>query len=218
MGVVKLLAEYNTTLAWRCPICGELSPDEINIFDFSGNNKLDLKCDCDFVKVSIDRMKNKYCLEYTCIFCESRHSILYSPEEFWNNQIKQIKCLDMGAELGYLGPQDKINSFLETEEELNHILSELEVKDYFYQPEIMLSILDELQSIAESSNLVCQCGNLDIDIEILPQELRLICENCQGTTTINTETQEDLQVLKKMQKVKILEGVVSALEGASKQG
>ena len=212
-----MISEYNTTLAWRCPICGELSPDQINIFDFSGNNKLDLKCDCDFVKVSIDRMKSRYCLEYTCIFCESHHSIFYSKEEFWGNDIKRIKCLDIGAELGYLGPKDKINSFLETEEELNLILSELEVKDYFSKPEIMLSILDELQAIAENSNLICQCGNLDIDIEILPQELRLICENCQGTTTINTETKEDLQMLKKLQKVKILEGVVSALKGSSTQ-
>ena len=210
-----MLIKYRTTLAWRCPICGELSPDKINIFDFSGNNRLDLKCDCDFVKVSIERKKHKYCLEYTCIFCESRHSVTYSAAEFWNGKIKEIKCLDMEAELGYLGSEAKIENFLETEAELNHILSELEVEDYFSQPEIMLSILDELQVIAQNSKLICQCGNLDIDIEILPQELRLICENCQGTTTINTETQEDLQVLKQMQKVKILEGVVSALEGAT---
>ena len=210
-----MLIEYKTTIAWRCPICGELSPDKVNIFDFAGNNRLDLKCDCDFVKVSIERMKNKYSLEYTCIFCESRHSIIYSSEEFWSAEIKEIKCLNMEAELGYLGSKTKINNFLETEEELNHVLSELEVKDYFSQPEIMLSILDELQLIAQNSNLVCQCGNLDIDIEILPQEIRLICENCQGTTTINTATQEDLEVLKQMQKIRILEGVVSALEGAS---
>ena len=82
----------------------------------------------------------------------------------------------------------------------------------------MLSILDELQVIAQNSKLVCQCGNLDIDIGILPQEIRLICENCQGTTTINTATQEDLEVLKQIQKIKILEGVVSALESASQEG
>jgi hypothetical protein len=122
-----LLLEYNTTLAWRCPTCGELSPDQINIFDFSGNNKLNLKCDCDFVKVSIERIKNRYCLEYTCIFCEKQHSIFYSAEEFWDDQIKRIKCLDIGAELGYLGSQNKLDNFLKTEKELNLVLGDLSV-------------------------------------------------------------------------------------------
>ncbi|TDX59146.1 hypothetical protein [Orenia marismortui] len=210
-----MLLECNATLAWRCPICGELELDEINIFDFSGKNRLEMKCVCGFTKLVFGKNSpKKYWLEYSCIVCESTHRVSYTQSKLWSDQIKEIKCLGNNAELGYLGPYDEVKKLAEEEEKcLKLMIDQLEFDDYFNNPEIMLSVLNELHDIAATNGLVCQCGNSDIDIDMLPREIRLTCNNCHGVTRISAENKDDLAFLRKIKQIKILEGVVSALEG-----
>ncbi len=210
-----MLLECNVTLAWRCPICGELDLEKINIFDFSGKNRLEIKCGCGFTKLIMGKNKRKkYWIEYPCVVCESNHTVFYSQRQLWSDKIKEIICVENSAELGYLGPYDEVKKLAEEEEEcLRLMIDNLEFEDYFKNPEIMLSVLNELHDIAESNGLVCQCGNSDIDIDMLPQEIRLTCSRCKGVTRISAETKDDLIFLKKIKQIKILEGVVSALEG-----
>ncbi|MCK8816417.1 hypothetical protein MWH28_03430 [Natroniella sulfidigena] len=209
-----MLLDFSTTFAWRCPFCGELELNEINIFYFSGTDKLEIKCGCDFTKLVVIKNNSKrYQLKYNCIICESEHRVFYKQSELWSNQVKKIKCVDNGAELGYLGPYTEVKKLADLEEEyLELMMDKLEFEDYFSNPEVMLSVLNILHDIAENSGLTCQCGNDDIEIEMLPGKVKLTCHQCYGAITINAETKDDLLFLKKLRKVKILEGVVSALE------
>ena len=209
-----MIFKHEATLAWRCPICGELELNPFNIFNFSGKDKLEIKCDCGFVKLIIKTNNyKKYCLEYICVICEQKHQILFKYDKMWSEEVKKIKCMDNNIEFGYLGPYDEVEKLAREEEEyLDLMLNNLEFDDYFVNPEIMLSILNLLHDIAEKKGLVCQCGNHNIDIEMLPREVRLICKTCDGTTRINAINKEDLEILKKIKKIEILEGVVSALK------
>ncbi|OCL25672.1 hypothetical protein U472_15185 [Orenia metallireducens] len=210
-----MLLQCNATLAWRCPLCGELELNQISIFDFSGKNRLEIKCGCGYTKLVFGKSSSKkYWLEYACVVCESTHRVSFTQGQFWVNRVKKIKCLDNGAELGYLGPYEDVKRLADQEEEyLRLMIDKLEFEDYFNNPEIMLSVLNELHDIAEANGLVCQCGSSDIDIDMLPREIRLTCNRCHGVTRISAETKEDLAFLRKIKQIKILEGVVSALEG-----
>ncbi|WP_027339896.1 hypothetical protein [Halonatronum saccharophilum] len=209
-----MLLEFKLALAWRCPVCGELEVDEINLFDFSGKDRLDIKCGCGFTKLVFGKGdKKRYWLEYSCLICETKHRVSYSQSDFWSKRIKKLKCLDNGAELGYLGDYKEVKRLADEEEEcLKIMIDKLEFEDYFSNPEIMLSVLNELHDIAETNGLICQCGNSNIDIDMLPKEIRLTCNRCRGVTKVKAESNDDLAFLKKIRQIKILEGVVSALE------
>ncbi len=208
------LVKCDTTLALRCPICGKLDLEGVNIFDFSGTDKLNIDCSCGFTKLTIvKRGYKRYYMEYNCVVCESKHRVFYNQSQLWSKEIKGIRCTNNGAELGYLGSYAKVKKLAEEEREYLELLAEnLEFEDYFSNPEIMLSILDELHNIAEKNGLVCQCGSTDIDIDMLPGEVKLTCNNCKGVIKVSAESTEDLMFLKKLRKVRILEGVVKVLE------
>ncbi|GAB6137275.1 hypothetical protein [Halanaerobaculum tunisiense] len=208
-----MLIEYQTTLAWRCPRCSKLELEQVNIFDFSGTDKLKLDCDCGETKLLIIKEGSNFRLKYPCIFCDTQHSQFYNATEFWFGDVESISCSTNQTALGYFGPEDRLEELVREEEEyLEQMMDKLEFEDCFDSPQIMLAAVNELHDIAMESGLVCQCGSQEIDIEMLAGEIELICQECEGVTKIQAQTEEDLASLRKLKKIKILEGVVSALE------
>ncbi|SJZ48552.1 hypothetical protein [Selenihalanaerobacter shriftii] len=209
-----MLIDYKATLALRCPICGEIGLHSFTIFDFSGGENLQIECECGFNKMVIGTNNYKqYWLQFACVICEVEHITFYKGNELWSSDIKEISCLENEIELGYLGLADKVKKTIEEEEkELESVLDEVGFENYFSSPEIMLSALNLLHDIAETGGLSCQCGNDDIDIDMFPGKIELLCNQCDGLTTINAETKADLNFLKNIKKIEMLEGVVSALE------
>ncbi|KXS45725.1 MAG: hypothetical protein AWU54_202 [Candidatus Frackibacter sp. T328-2] len=209
-----MLIDLKATLALRCPICGELERHSFTIFDFSGRQNLEIKCKCGFNKLVIGTNNYKqYWFQFPCIICEVEHIIFYDNQELWSSQIKEIACLENEVELGYLGSEIKVDELIQEEEEyFEFMFDEVGFENYFSSPEIMLSALNLLHDIAETGGLSCQCGNNDIDIDMFPGKIELLCDQCDGLTTVSAETEEDLTFLKNIKKIEMLEGVVSALE------
>jgi len=186
----------------------------LNIFDFSGGDNVEVKCECGFNKIIIGTNNYKqYWLQFACVICEVEHIIFYKSKELWSSGVKEISCLENEVELGYLGSEDEVQNLIKDEEEyMELMLEEVGFENYFSSPEIMLSALNLLYDIAETGGLSCQCGNDDIDIDMFPGKIELLCNKCDGLTTINAETEDDLAFLKNIKKIEMLEGVVSALE------
>ncbi|MBM7622877.1 hypothetical protein [Sporohalobacter salinus] len=208
-----MVIDYRATLALQCPICGEIESHSFTVFGFSGQDSLEMKCSCGFNKMTITTNKHKqYWLQFACVVCETEHVITYKNNELWSPEVKEISCLENELQLGYLGTEAKVRELIEEEGKLSSIFSEVGIENYFSSPDIMLSALNSLYDIAESGGLFCQCGNKDIEIDMLPGKIELSCKECDGLITINAETQEDLTFLKNIKKIEMLEGVVSALE------
>lgn len=193
-----MVLELSTAFAMRCPVCGRLEVDQINIFQLSGNRKHTIYCECGSEKAIISRKGSSYLvMDYYCIICDYKHSIVIPKEKFWTkNHLNILGCLETDLSLGYYGPYKLIKEELESQQrDLASLADELGFDD-FIDPELMLEVLDYLHDSAANSNLYCECGSHDINIELFSDKVELTCNNCQASLIIPAAYREDLVRLK----------------------
>ncbi len=208
-----MVIEYFTTISLRCPVCGRLDIHPISIFDFSGKSGKDIYCECGYRKVKLGNKNFKrFWIQFSCIICEMEHTLYYTPAEFWGLRLLTIHCPDTDLKLGYLGPEILVQGEIQDQQQdLDDMIKDLGFDDYFRDPEVMLGVLDILHDIAETGGLFCQCGNRNIDIDMYPDKIELLCRNCQGITMINARTVSDLEQLKETKRVILIKGKNTAL-------
>lgn len=200
-----MVIELTTAFAMRCPGCGRLEVDQVNIFQLSGREEITFQCECGTHKARIRLKGSSYVvLEYYCIICDREHSAVLTRKQFWNQKyLNAIYCLDTDLNLGYYGLYDLINQELERQqEELNSMANDLGF-DEFVNPEIMLEVLDYLDDIAASGRLFCECGSHNINIELFSDRLELSCNNCYAYHQIPAASKEDLEAVKKLDEIKV---------------
>lgn len=200
-----MVIELSTTFAMRCPGCGRLEVDEINIFQLLGKKELTIHCECGTHKATLRLKGSRYVvIEYYCIICDHEHSAVFSRKQLWTqNYLNSIFCLDTDLNLGYFGPYKLINKELERQqEELNSMANDLGF-DEFANPEIMLEILDYLDDIAANEGLYCECGSHNINIELFSDRLELSCNNCYSIRQIPAAKKADLEAIKKLDEIKV---------------
>lgn len=203
---------YLTTISLRCPVCGKLDVHPVGIFDFSGDGCKEIYCECGYKKVKLSTKNfRRYSLQFNCIICELEHTLFFSPEEFWSSQLLTVRCPDTDLKLGYLGPEVLVQNEIRDQQDLDSMIKDSDFEDYFCDPEVMLGVLDILHDIAEAGGLICQCGNRNIDIDMYPDKIELICRDCHGMTMINARTTADLEKLKERNRIVLTKGKSSAL-------
>ncbi|MCG8638685.1 MAG: hypothetical protein MI862_03060, partial [Desulfobacterales bacterium] len=183
------------------------------IFDFSGKKEIEIHCMCGYKKIKIGTKNFKrFWVQFNCIICELEHTLFFSARQFWGNNLLTIHCPDTELKLGYLGPECHVQGEIQDQQqELDAMIKDLGFDDYFCDPEIMLGVLDILHDIAEAGGLLCQCGNRNIDIDMYPDKINLICRECKGMTKINAHTNVDLERLKNSTQIILPKGKSSAL-------
>ncbi|AZR74037.1 hypothetical protein BBF96_11915 [Anoxybacter fermentans] len=209
-----MIIEYLTTISLRCPVCGRLDVHPINIFDFSGQRSKEIYCSCGYRKVKLETKNYKrYWVQFNCIICELEHTLFFTPSAFWGSKLLTIRCPDTDLKLGYLGPEILVQGEIQDQQQdLEAMIKDLGFDDYFCDPEVMLGVLDILHDIAEAGGLFCQCGNKNIDIDMYPDKIELVCRECQGMTMIKARTIADLEQLKETNKVILTKGKNTALQ------
>mgnify|MGYP007100548937 CR=1 FL=1 len=86
--------------------------------------------------------------------------------------------------------------------------------DYFTRPEVMFQVLGHLKSLAEKENLICQCGNRRIKVDVFPDKLELRCISCHSLLIIYAETQEDLMAVRKMPRIVMSERGFASIDAS----
>ena len=195
-----MVLELSTALAMRCPICGRLNIDQLNIFQLSGDTRHKIYCECGSHKMTVSKKGADYIVvEYYCIICDYEHSVLLSGNKFWSKRhLSSLVCLETNLNLGYYGSYELINDKLQKQqEELDSMADELGFND-FSDPELILAILDYLHDIAANGNLYCECGSHDISIDLSSERVKLICNKCQASYVVPVTSRKDLDKLKKL--------------------
>ncbi|MFW5991590.1 MAG: hypothetical protein ACOCQN_00165 [Halanaerobiaceae bacterium] len=208
-----MVIEKSTAFAMRCPTCGRLDVEQINIFQLSGDGEVVFRCDCGTTKATIRKRGGSYIsVNYYCIICDKPHSIVLPKNIFWSRKhLNTLHCLDTDLNLGYFGSYRLIREELERQqEELNSMANELGF-DEFADPEVMLEILDYLHDIAATGGLYCECGSHNINIELFSDKLELSCHHCNARLKISAAKRADLDNIKKMDEI-----IISFTTGRSK--
>ncbi len=201
-----MLIITDTLVAMRCPECGKLDYHNLSRFAFSGNNKVEIVCSCGFVKLVVStKNRRQYWVQVPCVVCETKHLRSLSSRMLWSGEVNYLFCQETGLELGYMGPEEEVRALAEAQEEsMEALANEFDGEDdYFHNAEIMYEVLNCLHDIAERGALYCQCGNQDVEVDIFPDRLELHCENCHSVNIIYAETEDDLQVIRKVETIEL---------------
>ena len=204
-----MIIETGALLAMRCPECGKLDYHYLSKFEFGRRKKVEIACKCGFIKLVVNtsgpRERKIYVLQVPCVVCESKHTHYLSSRRFWSDEVSYLLCQETGLELGYLGAEEAVRELaVAQEEDIESLANEFEGEDrYFNNSEIMYEVLNRLHDIAEQGALYCQCGNLDVEVDIFPDRLELHCKECDSINIIYAETEEDLRVIKDIETIEL---------------
>lgn len=219
-----MIIETGALLAMRCPECGKLDYHKLSRFDFGLRKKVEVTCKCGFVKLVVNTKDRKnYVLQVPCVVCESKHLRSISARRFWSGEVNYLFCQETGLELGYLGPDEEVRELAEAQEEsIESLAGDFDGEDrYFNNSEIMYEVLNCLHDIAEQGSLYCQCGNLDVEVDIFPDRLELHCKECDSINIIYAETEDDLRVIKGVDTIELTRngfGYLDSLANMDKTG
>lgn len=208
-------------LGMRCPECGKLDYHRLSRFNFSGRKRVEIKCACGAVKLGIStRNRKDYLLQVPCVVCETSHALAISARMLWHGEVAYLYCQETGLDLGYLGPEEDVLVLSAAHEEsMEALANEFEKEDeYFHNPEIMYEVLNRLHDIAEQGTLYCQCGNVDVDVDIFPDRLELNCQDCDSINIIYAETEEDLRVIRDTEAIELTRNGFKCLDSVANTG
>ncbi|MGE5528408.1 MAG: hypothetical protein ACM3X6_04610 [Patescibacteria group bacterium] len=195
-----LLLSTSRTVALRCPLCGRFQIHTFSLFSFVRGRPLAITCGCGFNKMTISAAAHKnYRIQLACLACTGTHPVYLRRGELWGDALHRFHCPEVGAEVGYLGPEQTVRRVAaEERDRLDSIANDLGFDDFFIHPEIMLGTLAHLHFLAGSKNLGCQCGNQEIEVDVFPDKLELRCMSCDSLLIVYAETPEDLAAVRRM--------------------
>lgn len=200
-----MLINTNSIMTMRCPICGIIKYHDLSRFAISKGNPIHINCSCGAAALIISTKNHAlYRLQVPCLICDCKHQMEFTGKFLWSGEIIRLSCSDTGLELGYIGPEPAVKQIIYNQElELDALADDMNSEDYFHNPDIMYEVLSCLHEIAEQGDLYCQCGNLEIEVELFPDCLELHCKNCDSINIIYAETEEDLNVIRQVDTIEL---------------
>ncbi|WP_148135268.1 hypothetical protein [Candidatus Formimonas warabiya] len=200
-----MVINTGTVLAMRCPKCGKLNFHAISLFAFSGKSSVCFDCDCGASSVVIATSNyKKFTLKTDCGMCETNHLFYLSYKELFSPEAFPLVCLDTGLEIGFVGSKEKVKDAVKNQERtFADLIEDTGFEEFFDNPDVMYQVLEYLNNISAEGAITCKCGNHNIDLDILPDRLEMVCSDCGNRGIIFAETKEDLLTLKQLGKIEL---------------
>ncbi len=206
-----VLNAKETTLAYRCPVCGKFILGLVGLFTLSGD-LIKLKCDCGGSELTIAYTADrKLRITVPCLFCPSPHSYLLSSDAFFDRELLALTCTLSSVDVCFIGKKEKVlEAAKASDRELLALLEEMGFDsfgeflsgrsaatdgsgdnvdreyrmDYAQIEEIVRFMLVEL---AEDGDILCGCREGDTaryDFEFCGDSVRIFCHTCGCETSI----------------------------------
>lgn len=189
-----MIITTHTSVALLCPHCGRLSWHELSLFKLNGQQEI-MACECGTPILTVEKKKSHYWFQTDCVFCEKKHIKSFTRREMITTTPLELYCLDADYVTGCIGPRDKVEKHIKGKRRsLTQLATEVSSPDYFENPDVMFTILARFYEVARTSGISCPCGNEQFEVDILPGEIKIRCQECNLQTIVPASQQEDLEL------------------------
>lgn len=174
-----MLLDFNQFDAFICPVCTSINITPVNIFDFSGNKNIILKCNSEHRErcVFIEEKKDKYKIAVKCPICNEPHDFSIKKSTFWKCKFFSFRCPLSDIEIYFHGNIQKVDEALKAQEEmLNEYNNDISYTD---EEDVLIdNIIYHLHLLLANDAVNCICGNSNIGLDIDDDSIILFCEKC----------------------------------------
>ncbi|CCQ93854.1 hypothetical protein CULT_1530007 [[Clostridium] ultunense Esp] len=199
------------TLILRCHFCARLREYELNLFHIRGGNKIEYKCECGETNITFIQKNKGIDIFVNCFNCGNKH--YYNLDLHTILKDDNIIYCFCGTEALYLGSKNMAKRFLLGKSiGIGSIDNDKTSKDFFNNFKVLAKILSILYGLKMENKISCSCGNSQINIELFSDRIELECLNCHSVKIIFAETEDDLSVLSKKDKIILEEKNISCID------
>ena len=198
-----ILNQKQTTVAYRCPVCGCTVMSLVGAFALSAD-MIRLKCPCGESDLTAVYTKDKKVrLSIPCFLCPTPHSVTVSSQMFFETPLTAFPCPYSGMNICFVGQQSEVqNALTEADAELRELLGETDFsslsaarasRSAFTDPQIMDIVMYVIHDLQAEGEITCRCPDRHGDylVEILDECVRITCKNCRATKEIPTDSLAD---------------------------
>lgn len=184
-----MVIDFNRTVAYMCPGCGEMAFGEFSLFELSGERGISVKCDCGKSQLKIfPKSKTQYAVSLRCLVCDEEHAFDVPLIDFMRQSCIDFSCPDILIGLAYVGKKDAVMaSVQENDAYIEEIVSACGLEHTGKNGITMLKALDKIQELSDDGSLICECGSNMIDVDVLEDELVLECCMCGASVSFTAD-------------------------------
>lgn len=196
-----ILNQKQTTIAYRCPHCGDTVVSAVGAFSLTAD-MIRLKCPCGESELSVVYTKDKKVrLSVPCFLCPTPHTFTVSQSLFFDSEIRLFACPYSGVDICFVGVKERVDAAIEeSNRELTKMLNGASFTDLarqnagrgemFSDPQIMDIVLYVIHELQAEGEICCRCegGHGRYTVEILDDCVRVACEDCGASADIPTDS------------------------------
>jgi len=109
-----MIIDFNRTVAYICPGCGEVAYGEFSLFGLSGGRGLTVSCDCGKSSLKfLCKGGTTYSISVGCQVCEKEHEYKISLSELMHKSFLEFSCPELLMSLVFIGEKEKIEYSVE---------------------------------------------------------------------------------------------------------
>lgn len=216
------MQKKETTIAYRCPSCGQQVFSIVGVFALSGD-MIKLKCECGQSELLLAYTPDgKVRITAPCFLCNSPHQYVVSRDLFLSKDLFVLTCACSDAPICLTGQHDKVaEAAREADADLKARLTEAGLSDFSdlhpqrdvpsTEPEDADAVQFAFSSLCEENAILCNCTDGgDYTYELMTDSVLFYCRGCGCTKMMplgTTLAREALATCTKMDlRGKLVEG------------
>ena len=216
-----MLTDTTITIAYKCTSCGSFEFFNVSIFKLL-YNEYSLACRCKKSCITMKREGgNSFLIRIPCIGCDNEHTYLFTKKSILFGEPVVFNCPETGIQTCFIGRDEAVfNKVDDLEKEFDELMDTYGYESYFRNTRVMIDTLNRIHDIALCGNIICECGEADIDLVLLSDCILLRCGRCGGSKRIPAEKNSDLkdilaesQILIKRDAFRYGQGLLSGQSG-----
>lgn len=202
-----IIDSKNTTVAFRCPRCGNAILSGVNIFRLSGD-MVRLRCtDCDEALTIRRASEGKMLLSVPCLVCARPHNLTVNENTFFCDDLFTFPCPISGIDTLFAGKEEKVKEALDkSAEELTALLDEAGIDNlsalHGEEEDPSQTAIEDvvhflLCELEDEGRITCYCkeaGEIPLyDFQILSERVRVFCHCCNAEAELPLRSEADAE-------------------------